>query len=136
MCKPVLTNQPLAWSPGFHSSDHALRFDELYLFHLHWADLSIGLDRLHKTRDMPWSSGGFGSHQRVTDAAWLELFDGMAGLPQTRDFEFAPTLPPLREWLEKTAQSGEGRANETFRIDLGINGAELWPIPPHFRARL
>ena len=78
MCKPVLTRRPLSWSPGFHCSEQPLAFAGLYLFHLHWADLTLGLQRLEKTRHMPWVNDEFGAHQRISKAGWIELFQGMA----------------------------------------------------------
>ncbi len=136
MCKPVLTRQALAWAPGFHSSDHPLEFDRLYLFHLHWADQELGLGRLRKTRHMAWSGEAFGQHQRVADLAWLDLFQGMADLPRNPDQDLDADCPAVQAWLSRTLQSAEGRAGQTFSIDLSINAAELWPIPHHFRARL
>lgn len=136
MCKPVLTRQPINWAPGFHCCEHPLAFDGLFLFHLHWADSALGLTRLQKTRQMPWGDDRFGAHQRVTDRAWLELFSGMAELPRRTDIAFAADQDPLRDWLVRTATSTQGRAGQTFTIDLGLNAAELWPIPPHFRACL
>jgi hypothetical protein len=136
MCKPVLTRQSLAWAPGFHSSEHPIAFSNLYLFHLHWADLALGLERARKTRDMAWAGDQFGGHQRITDAAWMTLFQGMADLPRAGDVVIDPSRSPAQDWLERTRRSSEERAGQTFGIDLGINAAELWPIPPHFRARL
>ena len=136
MCKPVLTRQPLTWAPGFHSSEHPLEFSNLYLFHLHWADRSMGLERVRRTRDMAWAGDQFGSHQRMPDAAWLTLFEGMADLPRATGVVLDPERSPLKDWLERTRKSSEDRAGQTFGIDLGINAAELWAIPPHFRARL
>ena len=136
MCKPVLTRQALAWAPGFHCSEHPLAFDRLYLFHLHWADLTLGLERLRKTRHMAWCGEAFGHHQRVADREWLDLFDGMASLPRLAAQDFDPNGPALQPWLARTTQSSEGRAGQTFSIDLSVNAAELWPIPHHFRALL
>ncbi len=136
MCKPVLTSRPIAWSPGFHCSDRPLTFSALYLFHLHWADLSIGLQRLQKTRHMPWAGEEFGGHQRVADAAWLDLFHNMAALPRRDPQPLAPDQPPVADWLQRTVASGVGRAGEVFTIDLAVNAPELWQIPPHFRDRL
>ena len=134
MCKPVLTRQPLSWSPGFHCSEHPLTFADLYLFHLHWADLDLGLQRLQKTRTMPWSDDRFGAHQRVSEEAWRRLFFGMANLPRNtrQSLDFAKS--PVQDWLERTIRSGDGRAGQSFNIDLAINATELWEIPDHFRA--
>ncbi len=136
MCKPVLTKQSLRWSPGFHCSEHTPSFGRLYLFHLHWADLSLGLSRLRKTREMPWADEKFGSHQRVTDADWTTLFQGMADLPRRSDVTLDPGETPTRDWIERTEKSGAARTGQMFTIDLGLNSAELWRIPEHFRARL
>ena len=136
MCKPVLTKQALDWSPGFHSCQYPPTFSSLYMFHLHWADRTLGLARLGKTRHMSWADDQFGAHQRVTDMAWLELFDGMADLPRRQDVVFDANTSPLQEWLQRTAQSSGDRGGQTFGIDLSLNAPELWPIPSHFRDRL
>jgi hypothetical protein len=136
MCKPVLTRQPLRWGPGFHCSDQPLVFDRLYLFHLHWADRDIGLQRLAKTRIMPWADEQFGAHQRVSDAEWLSVFNGMAAFPPQDVVDFDPTIAPIHPWLQRTIDSTVGRQNEAYWLDLHLNAAELWPIPPRFRDRL
>ena len=135
MCKPVLTCQPINWTAGFHSSDHASAFADLYLFHLHWADRNVGLQRLEKTRIMPWGDQESGLHQRITDTAWTTLFDGMADLPRRGPVQLDLSCPPVSDWIERTinAQVQEGR----FKVpDFSVSAAELWPIPSHFRARL
>lgn len=133
MCKPVLTRVPILWSPGFHSSDQPISFADLFLFHLHWADLSIGLNRLKRTRNMAWADQRFGSHQRIPDREWLALFHGMASLPRAAEDRLDRDQAPLSEWLDRTVESGHGREGQTFKIDLGVNADELWPIPARFR---
>ncbi len=135
MCKPVLTRTPIAWGPGFHSANQPLVFGELYLFHLHWADRAVGLDRLRKTRTMPWADPAFGAHQRIDDEQWSATFDGMAGMPRTAA-DFSMQAPPIRTWLDRTLATTAGREGQSYGIDLGVNADELWPIPAHFRARL
>ncbi len=136
MCKPVLSRQPLEWAPGFHCSNQPVAFASLYLFHLHWADRGIGLQRLGKTRAMPWAEGDFGAHQRLEDRQWSSLFDDMANLPRVEPDNFHPDLPPLRDWLRRLADSSVGRERETYTFDLHVNAPELWPLPVEFRARL
>ena len=136
MCKPLLTSQPVMWSPGFHSSQHRLVFAGLYLFHLHWVDFTLGLARLEKTRDMAWAGENFGRHQRVSTAAWIELFEGMAKLPRRDDVVIHPDVDPLQGWLHRTASSNDSSAGAVSAVDLGINADELWQIPSQFRARL
>jgi hypothetical protein len=136
MCKPVLTRKPLVWSPGFHSADTKISFSKLYLFHLHWADATIGIQRLEKTRTMPWRSHAFGAHQRVEDALWTQTFNGMAAFDRREEISFDPDQAPLAPWLQRTAASSIGRERDPYAIDLHINAAELWAIPPAFRTRL
>ena len=133
MCKPVLTCRPLDWTAGFHGSDHASVFSDLYLLHLHWADRDIGLHRLNKTRTMPWADDVSGHHQKITDAAWNALFDGMADLPRAGALELGPSHPPVSDCIERivAAQVQEGQPGKP---NFGVNSAELWPIPGHFRA--
>ena len=136
MCKPVLSRQPLTWAPGFHCSNHALAFAPIYLFHLHWADHAIGLQRLAKTRSMPWAEGEFGAHQRIDDRHWVRLFNEMASRRRVVVDQFDPTAEPVRDWLQRTADSQAGREQQTYTFDLHVNSEELWSIPTYFRARL
>ncbi len=136
MCKPVLTRKPLIWSPGFHCADAPLSFDALYLFHLHWADETIGMNRLEKTRTMPWRSHAFGAHQRVADTQWTRTFEGMAAFERRDNISFDATKTPLAPWLQRTKDSTAGRETDRYAIDLHVNAGELWAIPPGFRARL
>ena len=136
MCKPVLTRKPLRWTPGFHGSDQALAFGPLYLFHLHWADRELGLRRLAQTRSLPWAGGAFAALDRIDDAQWLGVAEAMAAMPRVDGIDFDPAAAPLRDWLRRVVDSSAGRDGDTAPIDLGINAAELWPIPPGFRARL
>ncbi len=136
MCKPVLTRTPVRWAAGFHSSDQPLAFANLFLFHLHWADRTLGLERLRKTRAMSWANGALGPHMRLEDHQWCSLFDGMARLPTSGPAAFSMQAPPIQTWLASIVASAAGRENQAYGIDLHINAPELWPIPPHFRARL
>ena len=136
MCKPVLSSKPIRWAPGFHCSDQKLVFGPLYLFHLHWADRDLGLRRLAKTRGMPWAGGTFAAHERLDDAHWLAVFDALAAMPRAGPLDFDPTAAPVRDWLRRVSDSSVGRERDTYRIDLGINAGQLWPIPDGFRARL
>jgi hypothetical protein len=136
MCKPVLSRQPLSWAPGFHCSNRPLAFAHLYLFHLHWADLGVGLQRLAKTRSMPWAEGDFGAHQRLEDRQWSSLFHNMASLPRVEIEQFDPEDSPMHEWLARLTESSIGLEQETYTFDLHVNATELWSIPATFRAKL
>ena len=136
MCKPVLSRKPLSWAPGFHSSDQPLMFAPLYLFHLHWADRELGLQRLANTRNRPWAGGSFAAHDRIDDAQWLAVFEAMAAMPRASGIDLDLAGAPLRDWLRRVSDSSVGRETDTYRFDLGINADQLWPIPDAFRARL
>ncbi len=109
MCKPVLTRRPIIWAPGFHCADAPLVFDSLYLFHLHWADRNVGLQRLAKTRVMPWSSEAFGAHQRIADGLWESIFDGMASFPRREEVAFDPAFDPGLPPLSRLARPNAGQ---------------------------
>lgn len=132
MCKPVLTRRPIRWDPGFHSCDQPPRFAPLFLFHLHWADRTLGQQRLARTRAMRWASDTAGRHARLPDRHWLDMFDGMARLP-IRDTDLRPAGPPLDDWLAATLASRPAAGGP---VALDVNAPELWPIPPRFRAAL
>ena len=74
MCKPCVIHEPVNWSPGFHSCEHHAVFKDLYMFHLRYFDLNLGLDRLERTRSMGWVSETAGRHQRVDDDTWRKWF--------------------------------------------------------------
>ena len=136
LCKPVLTRQPLTWSPGFHCSNHPLAFAPLYLFHLHWADRELGLQRLARTRAMAWADSTYAAHERIGDQNWLEVFDAMAGLPRVGAIEFDTAAAPIRDYLRRVSDSAIGRERDTYRFDLAVNADQLWSIPDSFRAKL
>ena len=92
MCKQNIVSKRTNWTPGFHGSDHAPVFDDVYLFHLRYFDLKYGLDRLARTRVQQWSSDTAGSHQRVADETWRKWF-AIA--------DIAPTLPDFLTYTGK-----------------------------------
>ena len=70
MCKPLLIRRPVTWSQGGHCCEYPVTFDGLYMFHLRWFDLTLGLKRLAKTRTMPWSDEPTGAtYQKMLDDA-------------------------------------------------------------------
>lgn len=136
MCKPALTRRPLAWSPGFHSADAPLVLDHLYLVHLRYADLGLGLARLARTRAQPVADPAAHAHQRVPDAAFETLMHGVAALPRRAGVPLDPALPPLERWTAALRRSRAAREGELYKLDLGLAGDELWELPARFRAAL
>jgi hypothetical protein len=136
LCKPALIRRRVAWEPGFHCADAPVAFGDLYLFHLRWYDRDRGLSRLAKTRAMPWAIEGAGSHQRMPDADFAAMFDGIAALPRRDAVPFSPLHGPVAEWLDRLRATMAGREQETYRYDLHLTPPELWEIPSRFRAAL
>ena len=135
MCKPVLIRRPVQWAPGFHNIDAPPCFDELFLFHLRYADLQAGLDRLTLTRAQAWSSPQAGSHQRMADTVWRDMLLGMAGLPRKEHATFGLDDAELNGWLVRVMQSGASREGDVYRIDLHLSGNALWRLPERFVGR-
>ncbi len=132
LCKPVLIRRPVQWSPGFHSTDTAVAFDTLFLFHLRYFDRDTALARLARTRTMPWADSAAGAHQRVTDPEFLSLLDNFASMAWCRDVAFDITAAPMRDWTEAVRNSQTGREDDVYRIDLHLNNYQIWPIPKRF----
>jgi hypothetical protein len=132
MCKPLLTRRPIVWSPGSHSANAPMVFDNLYMFHLRWFDLPIGLQRLQRTRAMEWARQDAGAQARMRDEQMVESFRGFAHMPQITDMDFDPAQLPLKEFLGKVQGSRLGREQDLYRIDLGIWWGRLWKIPQRF----
>jgi hypothetical protein len=133
MCKPILTTRALTWTPGFHSADAPLRFNDLYLFHLRYFDLAIGLERLHRTRAMDWSSESAGRHQRVNDVEFRDLVTKVADLPRVQRPSFSPETPPIATYLQRVYDSEKPFGAGTYNLDLHIFGEELLELPEIFR---
>lgn len=135
MCKPALVRRPVAWAPGFHCCDAPLVLDQLWLFHLRYADLGAGLVRLARSRAITVTNEAANAHQRVPDAQFVELMRGVAALPRREAVPWDPALPPLQQWTLALKASRAARENELYKLDLGLAGDELLEVPMRFRAR-
>ncbi len=132
MCKPVLIRRPVRWAPGFHNIDAPPQFDELFLFHLRYADLPSGLARLARTRSQAWGSAQAGSHQRMSDADWRDMLLGMAHLPRDPHGSLGLDDATLQGWLARVLRSADSRHDALYRIDLHLSGDRLWQVPSRF----
>lgn len=132
LCKPAFARRPVQWSPGFHSADAPVAFENLFLFHLRYCDRAQALARLARTRAMPWADRRAGAHQRVPDAEFIALLDTFAAMPRCEQIAFDTGRAPMRDWVRKVLDSQVGREQQTYRIDLHLNAYELWPLPPRF----
>ena len=140
LCKPVIIREPVKWSPGFHSVDAPLALDHLFLFHLRYFDVERGLRRLAHTRSgggggMAWASDSAGSHQRQPDENWLKLVTDVAKLKQSIGADLDAGGEPMASLLQAVVESQKSREAKTYKIDLGIHGRTLLPIPLRFKGR-
>jgi Glycosyl transferase family 2 len=135
MCKPLLIRGPVTWSQGGHCCEYPVTFDGLYMFHLRWFDLALGLKRLAKTRAMPWSDEPTGAtYQKMDDAAFTALFNGLASRPRRGHVQFDPARGAIMaDMLRKVAGSWVPETHEAHRISLTIASQDLWPIPRYFQ---
>jgi hypothetical protein len=134
MCKVVVARRPLDWSPGFHSADAPITFDQLFLFHLRYFDLKIGVDRLNRTRAMAWSDEKSGAHQRVADEVFGQWIEQANELPKLQGIDLSPNAPPLKEYVASVLSSEKDFKQDIYNLDLHIFGSELIEIPDRFSA--
>jgi len=135
MCKPALVRRRVDWSPGFHSCDAPLVMGGLFLVHLRYADLEAGLARLRRTRAQAVVDQAASGHQRVPDEAFAALMTAVASLPRDA-CGMEPEAAPLAAWLDRVRASRMGRENDLYKLDLGIAGDVIWPLPAELRDRL
>jgi hypothetical protein len=135
MCKPVLTSKPIVWTPGFHSADAPISFRNLYLFHLRYFDLEVGLSRLRRTRGMAWADDNAGLHQRVEDDTFKDMMLRIARLPRIENITMLATQSPVSEYVERVLRSEVPYAGGRYNLDLHIFGDSLFEIPARFRSR-
>ncbi|MBV8911688.1 MAG: glycosyltransferase family 2 protein [Acetobacteraceae bacterium] len=128
MCKPAFIRRKVAWTQGFHSSDAPAVWAGLYLVHLRYADLGLGLRRLARTRELAFAREGTNPHQRVPDQEFADMVRAIARLPREA-FELDVDRRPLRDWLERVRMGRERRENW-----VNLAGDRLWQLPDRFRA--
>lgn len=127
MCKPVFIRRPVAWAQGFHYCDAAPVWAGLYLIHLRYVDLELGLRRLARTRTLAMAREGTNPHQRVPDEAFEEMVRAIARLPQEA-FELDGERAPLRGWLERVRTTRESGGEW-----INLAGDRLWRLPDRVR---
>ena len=125
MCKPVFTQRPIQWSPGFHSASAPLVLAGLVLLHFRYADLDAGLHRLARTRAQSFADPHTGQHQRVSGPDFTAMIQAIAQLPR-RNTPIDPARAPLRPWLTQLFQDRLHREHELYKLDLSRAGNELW----------
>jgi glycosyl transferase family 2 len=135
MCKPLVTTTPIKWTPGFHSSDQATTFDRLFLFHLHNYDLDTAMQRLAKTRAMPWEDGTPNSHQRWPDEKYREMIMAISRLPRMENATFGPDdayITRLTQWIVDFVKKNPAKRELFYHNNGNPPCNELLRIPDRF----
>jgi hypothetical protein len=127
MCKPALVRRPVRWTPGFHGCDAPARWGGLYLLHLRYADLGLGLKRLRRSRSLQFAGPDTNTHQRVPDEAFEAMMRAIASLPR-EEGELADQVRPWRARMDEGWGCGEPR--------LGLAGDALWLLPWELRRQV
>lgn len=129
MCKPVISRVPIKWSPRFHSSNHSMEVDDLFLFHLRHHDINIALQRLEKTRSQEWENLSFDHYQRWDDKKYQEMFNVMRQMERREDINLKQNdeVFQLIEVAKKYTEKGPTE-KQRFYLDL--------PSPPSLLLRV
>lgn len=138
MCKPLVTRVPITWTPGFHSCDHTMKFEPLFLFHLHHYDFPTALDRLSKTRTTPQVDTVADHHHLWPDKRYDEWISAISRLPRREETTFKPDdayLSTHIQWAMNYVQQNPDKRH-TFYFNNGVQINELVRIPERFQACL
>lgn len=126
MCKPVFVRRSVRWAPGFHSCDASVRTGGLFLLHLRYCDLGLGLRRLERTRAQAFASADVNLHQRVPDRVFEEMVGSIAQLPRAV-VPFDTERGAMAEWMARVDD-----AQKKGSVWLSISGDQLWALPRAF----
>ncbi len=123
MCKPVFVRRAVQWAPGFHSCDAVLRTGGLFLFHLRYCDLGLGLARLARTRGQAFATADTNPHQRVAGEVFEEMIGSIAQLPRVT-VSFDTECGAMAAWV-----GGVIAAQQSGGDWLSLSGDQLWGLP-------
>ena len=127
MCKPCLVRRKVRWSPGFHQCDGETAIGGLYLVHLRYADLPLGLRRLGRTRSQVFSHPGANPHQRVSDEEFAVMVRNIGQLPREA-VQFDAASGEIGRWVA-AVRSAQAEGREW----MSIAGDRLWALPERWR---
>lgn len=128
MCKPCFVRKPVRWSPGFHECNAETVVSSLFLLHLRYADLPLGLRRLERTRRQTFADTGTNLHQRVSDEDFAQMVRNIGQLPR-EEVLLDASLGAIGAWVERVRR---GRAEGSGWMSMA--GDRLWPLPERWRA--
>nr|WP_294525623.1 glycosyltransferase family 2 protein [uncultured Rhodopila sp.] len=117
MCKPLVTRVPIKWVPGFHTANHPMVFDNLYLFHLHDYDDATTIRRLAMTRDMPWGDGPPDHYQRWPDEKYKAMLESICRFKRHDEVTLKADDPYIAlrlDWARKFIAENPARAGHFY----------------------
>lgn len=135
MCKPALIGRPVAWSPGFHSSDAPIMFDRLFLFHLAYFDYGTAMRRQQKRRSQTFANDHTNQHHREADTTVQGWMQGWSRMPRDTEVTLDPHCPSTSGFRQRVLASCAGREGHDYPLDLGISQNRLWKVPARFADR-
>ena len=132
LCKPSLIRRPVRWAPGFHSADAAPVFDDLFLFHLAFADYDLARRRHRKRQAHARVSTLENPHHQVDQAELDRWFQGWATQEEVPGAELDPACPVRTAFQDRILASTAGREHDRYRTDISLTEPRSWRLPARF----
>lgn len=134
MCKPNIARPGVRWSPGFHGSQNGLKFDDVYLFHTHWADKQSAMQRLQVTRTLQRTDPYADDHWRARDEVVEGYLNALSAMSLEDSLEIGSGNETIRRYLDKIIDE-PGSHEEKITPPLDLLSEWLFTIPVRFRGR-
>lgn len=132
MCKPTFIRSPARFEKGFHYSDQKPEYGDLYRFHLRYADMDAGLQRLELTRkiDLPELKHVPVSHQTISDDTFRQWVKSWVSYPAS-DAEIGAGNPDFQIFAARIP--GSASNSGMFGFDYSHRGKTVCKVPERFR---
>lgn len=131
MCKPALTSGETAWIQGFHYSTLQPKYGDLFLFHLRYADVAQGKQRLAVTRSIerPDKKNLALDHQKISDdmfQSWIKAWLRQPTYHENIDL----TNPRIKSYIDDFVY--KRGSDGLYHFDYSFRSAEIYVCPPRF----
>jgi hypothetical protein len=132
MCKPTFIRAPARFEKGFHCSDQKPEYGDLYRFHLRYADMEAGLQRLELTRKLEniESKGATIDHQKISDDTYRQWVKSWVSYPSS-DAEIGVRNPDFQ--IFAASLPGSASSSGMFGFDCSLRGNIIYRVPERFR---
>jgi Glycosyl transferase family 2 len=131
MCKPTLIRAPVSFGMGFHNATIEPVYGDLYRFHLRYADIAAGLDRLRITRqlDRPEHRNVALDHQKITDDTYQDWVRTWLNYPAA-EADLGPDNPDFLAFQRSAL--AQGKKERLWGFDYSYRGRTIYPVPAWF----